>query len=241
MAHLTSDAVGGAGATEGTIDLLIVDDDPMVRTGLELILDGAGRIRVVGAAADGAQALDAVASVRPDVVLMDIRMPVMDGLAATEILLAQADPPRVIVLTTFDADEMVVRALRVGAAGFLLKDTPPAGLVEAVERVAAGEPILSPSVTATLIAQLAARSGATDGAVADADRAAALATLDPLTDRERQVARAIGRGLSNAEIGRELFLSVGTVKAHVGSLFGKLGVDNRVQIAILVHRAGIDH
>jgi DNA-binding NarL/FixJ family response regulator len=228
-----------AGLSEGesdTIDLLIVDDDPMVRTGLELILGGAGRIRVVGTASDGAQALAAAAALRPHVILMDIRMPVLDGLAATETLAAQANPPRVIVLTTFDADEMVVRALRVGAAGFLLKDTPPAQLVDAVERVAAGEPILSPSVTATLIARVAAAPGTT---AADDERAEALATLDRLTDREREVALAIGRGLSNAEIGRELFLSLGTVKAHVGSLFVKLGADNRVQIAILVHQAGM--
>ena len=240
MAGVT-DSAGSADAdrasgSRASIDLLIVDDDPMVRTGLELILGGAGRIRVVGMASDGSQALAVVAELRPDVVLMDIRMPVMDGLAATEALVAQPDPPRVIVLTTFDADEMVVRALRIGASGFLLKDTPPAKLVEAVERVAAGEPILSPSVTATLIAQIA--TGPAEPSPG-AGHAAALATLSRLTGRELEVALAVGRGLSNAEIGRELYLSLGTVKAHVGSLFDKLGVDNRVQIAILVHQAGL--
>lgn len=174
-----------------------------------------------------------VARERPDVVLMDIRMPRRDGLSATEALLARPNPPRVLVLTTFDADDMVLKALRAGAAGFLLKDTPPQRLVEAVRAVAAGTPTLSPSVTAQLIAAVAHPTESS----ADRRRDAALARLRDLTDRELEVAEAVGRGLSNSEIGAALFMSVATVKAHVGRILTKLDLDNRVQIAILVHDA----
>jgi DNA-binding NarL/FixJ family response regulator len=161
-------------------------------------------------------------------------MPVRDGLSATEALLA-ADPDlKVIVLTTFDTDDMVLRALRIGAAGFLLKDTPPARLVEAIRTVAAGQPMLSPSVTAQLIAAVTRADRDTGGQ----DRArSARAALDALTDRERDVADAVARGLSNADIAAELYMGVPTVKTHVGRLFTKLGVENRVQVAILVHDA----
>ncbi len=167
-------------------------------------------------------------------VLMDIRMPVRDGLSATEELLA-ADPAlKVIVLTTFDTDDMVLRALRIGAAGFLLKDTPPARLVEAIRTVASGQPMLSPSVTAQLIAAV----NRTDRAAEEQDRTrSARDALDTLTERERDVAHAVARGLSNADIAAELYMGVPTVKTHVGRLFTKLGVENRVQIAILVHDA----
>ena len=214
------------------IRMLLVDDDPMVRTGLAMILGGDPRLEVVGEAVDGLDALDAVARWEPDVVLMDIRMPRLDGLGATEQLLGRPNPPKIIVLTTFDTDELVLRALRLGARGFMLKDTPPARIVEAVRAVAAGEPILSPSVTATLIATVTAGEES-----ASAARARARAALDELTEREREVAIAIGRGLSNADIAADLYMSVATVKAHVGRLFTKLAADNRVQVAILVHEA----
>ena len=215
------------------IRIAIVDDYPMVRTGLGLILGGDPGITIVAEAVDGEDALRVVAEHRPDVVLMDIRMPRRDGLSATEAILATPEPPRILVLTTFDADALVLKALRAGAAGFLLKDTPPARLVEAVRAVAAGQPTLSPSVTAQLIAAVAQPElGASQSA-----RAAAEGKLATLTDREVEVAQAIGRGLSNQEIAGELYMSVATVKAHVGRLFTKLDVDNRVQIAILVHDA----
>jgi DNA-binding NarL/FixJ family response regulator len=212
--------------------LLIVDDDPLVRSGLALILGGETSLHVVAQAANGHEGLAAVAEHRPDVVLMDIRMPVMDGIEATSVLLAQPDPPKVIVLTTFDADDYVLRALAAGASGFLLKDTTPEDIVAAVHRVAAGEPMLSPSVTTTLIQQVTARRSPQRSH-------RALARLERLTERERDVALAVGRGLSNAEIAAELYLSVPTVKAHIGRLFAKLEVDNRVQIALCVADAGL--
>jgi DNA-binding NarL/FixJ family response regulator len=214
------------------IRLLVVDDDPLVRSGLDLILGGAPTIEVVAQAGNGRDGITAVAEHRPDVVLMDIRMPVMDGIEATAALVAQPDPPKVIVLTTFDADENVLRALAAGASGFLLKDTAPEDIVAAVHKVAAGEPMLSPSVTATLIQQVTAQ-GSPDRSLA------ANARLDRLTERERDVALAVGRGLTNAEIAGELSLSVPTVKAHIGRLFQKLEVDNRVQIALCVRDAGL--
>lgn len=218
--------------TEEPIRLAIVDDDPMVRAALGMMLGGNSGITVVGEASDGEEALTLVSDSGASVVLMDIRMPVRDGLSATELLL-KADPSlKVIVLTTFDADDMVLRALRLGAAGFMLKDTPPARLVEAVRSVAAGEPMLSPSVTAQLIAAV------TDTEEGSDDRCEkAKARLAALTERELEVAHAVGRGLSNAEISSTLFMSVPTVKTHVGRLFTKLGVENRVQVAILVHDA----
>jgi len=214
------------------IRVLLVDDDALVRSALSLMLGGQPDLAVVGEAGDGRQGVAAVRDLRPDVVLMDIRMPVLNGLEATKILHADPEPPRVIVLTTFDADEYVVDAIASGADGFLLKDTPPAQIVEAIRKVAEGEPMLSPSAAATLVRQVRERSD--DGRAASA--AARLATL---TEREREVAVAVGRGLSNAEIAAALYLSVPTVKAHVSRLFGKLEVTNRVQIAICVHDAGL--
>jgi DNA-binding NarL/FixJ family response regulator len=215
------------------IRVAIVDDDPLVRAGLSLILGGASDVVIVGEAEDGVAGLEMIRRTSPDVVLMDIRMPRLDGLEATARLLRGSDPPRVIVLTTFDADEYVVRALGDGASGFLLKDTPPAQIVDAVRKVAAGEPMLSPSVTAQLIRQVA--NHPTD------DRAArARELLARLSEREREVAVAVGRGLSNADIAAELYMSVATVKAHVSRLLDKLDADNRVQVAILVHDAGLD-
>jgi DNA-binding NarL/FixJ family response regulator len=220
-----------AGVSE-RIRVLVVDDDPLVRAGLTMLLAGADDLAIVGEAGDGAEVPAAVAEHRPDVVLMDIRMPGTDGLAATETLRGGGDDaPQVIVLTTFDADDYVLRALRAGASGFLLKDTPPADIVRAVRLVAAGEAMLSPTVTRRLIGHVA------DEGVGDRRRRA-LAQLAQLTDREREVAVAIGQGRSNAEIGRELYMSVATVKAHVSRLLAKLDLNNRVQIALLVHDAG---
>ncbi|HLK75539.1 MAG TPA: response regulator transcription factor [Streptosporangiaceae bacterium] len=212
------------------IRVLVVDDDALVRAGLSMLLAGAEDIEIVGEAADGGEVAQAVAEQHPGIVLMDIRMPGMDGLAATELLRAQDGAPEVIVLTTFEADDYVLRALRAGASGFLLKDTPPADIVRAVRTVAAGEPILSPTITRRLIGHVTDREG-------DDRTRHAREQLDRLTQREREVAIAIGRGKSNAEIGRELYMSVATVKAHVSRLLEKLQFNNRVQIALLAHDA----
>jgi DNA-binding NarL/FixJ family response regulator len=214
------------------IRVLVVDDDALVRAGLSLLLAGAVDITIVGEAADGSEVLPAVAHHQPDVVLMDIRMPGMDGLAATELLRARADAPEVIVLTTFEADDYVMRALRAGASGFLLKDTPPAEIVHAVRAVAAGEPMLSPAITRRLIGHVA---GSESG---DHRMRLARQQLDRLTDREREVAISIGCGKSNAQISSELYMSVATVKAHVSHVLEKLDLNNRVQIALLAHDAG---
>jgi DNA-binding NarL/FixJ family response regulator len=215
----------------GQIRVLIVDDDALVRAGLTMLLAGVDDIEVVGEAANGSEVEHAVAEHQPDVVLMDIRMPGMDGLAATEILRGHDRSPEVIVLTTFDTDDHVLRALRAGASGFLLKDTPPADIVRAIRAVVAGEPILSPTVTRQLIGHVAGSDGG-------ARRRHAREQLDRLTEREREVAVAIGRGKSNAEIGRDLYMSLATVKAHVSRLLEKLKFNNRVQIALLAHDAG---
>ena len=214
-----------------TIRVVIVDDDALVRAGLRMILGGDPAIEIVGEAADGLDALDLIARVRPTVVLMDIRMPRLDGLETTKSLTARGDQARVIVLTTFDTDELVLTALRHGAVGFLLKDTPPADLVDAVRRVAAGESTLSPSVTAQLIATV---TSGTDGR-----RQRASSLLDRLTEREREVAVSVGHGLSNAEIAAQLFMGVATVKTHIGRVFAKLEATNRVQVARTVHDAGL--
>jgi len=215
-----------------TIRVRVVDDDPLVRAGLAMILDAAPGLTLVGEAADGTEVVPAVDACLPDVVLMDIRMPKLDGLAATELLRARPHPPEVIVLTTFHADEYVLRALRAGASGFLLKDTRPAEILHAISRVAAGEPILSPAVMRQLIAHLG-----TTGA--DARQRHARTTLARLSEREREVAVAVGRGRSNAQISDELFMSVATVKAHVSSILTKLDLNNRTQIALLAHDAGL--
>ncbi|MGC3001698.1 response regulator transcription factor [Streptomyces sp. G35A] len=213
------------------IRVLLVDDDPLVRAGLSFMMGGADDIEIVGEAADGGEVEALVDRTRPDVVLMDIRMPAVDGLAATESLRRREDAPQVVVLTTFHADEQVLRALRAGAAGFVLKDTPPAEILGAVRRVAAGDPVLSPTVTRQLMRHAAGTAGAR------ATRARERITA--LNEREREVAVAVGRGLANAEIAAELYMSVATVKAHVSRILAKLSLNNRVQIALLAHDAGL--
>jgi DNA-binding NarL/FixJ family response regulator len=214
------------------IRVLVVDDDPLVRAGLAMIIATSSDLTVVAEAADGTEVAAAVDTFTPDVVLMDIRMPTLDGLTATELLRARPDPPEVIVLTTFQADAYVLRALRAGASGFLLKDTRPAEILRAISRVAAGEPILSPAVTRQLIAHI------TDTG-ANARRQRAQTLLGRLSAREREVAVAVGHGRSNTEIGGELFMSVATVKAHVSRILTKLDLNNRTQIALLAHDAGL--
>ena len=215
---------------DSLIRVLIVDDDPLVRAALSVMLASAEDITVVGEAADGEQAERAIDEHAPHVVLMDIRMPHVDGLLATERVRARPDPPHVIVLTTFDADDHVLRALRAGASGFLLKDTPPPEILRAIRLVAAGEPMLSPAVTRRLIAHVTDTQATTRH-----DRANQL--LARLTDREREVAAAIAQGKPNAQIGAQLYMSVATVKAHITQVLMKLELDNRVQVALLVHDA----
>jgi DNA-binding NarL/FixJ family response regulator len=202
-----------------------------VRSGLKMMLAGAEGIDVVGEVEDGRGVLAAVDSHHPDVVLMDLRMPQLDGIAATQLLRGQPQAPAVLVLTTFQADELVLRALRAGAAGFLVKDTPPNELVRAIEAVHSGDNVLSPTVTRTLV-QLVAGDADSDRRHEEARR-----RIETLSEREHEVALAVGRGLANSEIAAELYMSVATVKAHVSRLLTKLGADNRVQIALLVQEA----
>ena len=214
------------------IRVLLVDDDALVRAGLRLMLGGAPDIEVVGEAADGAAVAARVAETRPDVVLMDVRMPVLDGIEATRRLTAHGGgSASVIVLTTFDADATVLAALRAGAAGFLVKHTAPERIVDAVRRAAAGEPVLSPTVARTLMDHVAAaeRGGGR--------RERARERLAALSERERAVAAAVAEGLSNGDIAERLHMSVGTVKAHISSALTKLDLTNRIQLALLAHDA----
>jgi DNA-binding NarL/FixJ family response regulator len=230
--------------TPAPVRVVLVDDERLVRTGLRLILGGEPSVEVVGEAGDGVEAEHVIAETAPDVVLMDIRMPRRDGLAATELELARRPDLAVLVLTTFDADDMVLGALRLGARGFLLKDTPPAELVAAVLAAAQGRSTLSPSVLDRVIgAATASASGL--GQVAGGDEEAAAAAdearsrLALLTAREADVVGGVVRGRSNAQIGAELFVSVATVKTHLGHAYDKLGVDGRVQLALLARAAGL--
>jgi DNA-binding NarL/FixJ family response regulator len=215
----------------GVVRVLLVDDDPLVRSGLRMILAGAEGVEVVDEVDDGRGVLASIDRHRPDVVLMDIRMPGLDGIAATRLVRSQPGPPSVIVLTTFDADELVLSALRAGAVGFLLKDTPPAEIIRAIERVHAGDGMLSPAITRRLIALVA---GDGDAGLRHEEARRRLAGL---SNREHEVALAVGAGLANAEIAEQLHMSVATVKAHVSRLLAKLEVDNRVQVALLVQDA----
>ncbi len=211
---------------------MVVDDQPVVRAGFAAIIDAEPDLAVVGQAADGAAAISLATEVRPDVVLMDVRMPGMDGLTATRLLTGSGEPVRVLVLTTFDLDEYVFEALRCGASGFLLKDARPADLIEAIRVVAAGDGMLAPTVTRRLIEVFAT------GNVAPAAPAGP-SMLDSLTPRELDVLLLLTRGMSNAEIGRDLGVATGTVKAHVNAVLGKLGVRDRVQATILAYDMGL--
>jgi DNA-binding NarL/FixJ family response regulator len=212
------------------VRVFIVDDDALVRAGLTLMLDGAAGIVVVGEAGDGEQVPAALDTHPTDVVLMDLRMPRVNGIVATQRIRARADPPEVIVLTTFDTDDNVLRALRAGASGFLLKDSPPAQIADAIHRVAAGDPILSPRITRRLMDRAATEAGTYQQA---------RAALTALSAREHDVAIAIGHGKTNAQIATELHLSVATVKAHITRILTKLNLSNRTQIALLIHDAGL--
>jgi DNA-binding NarL/FixJ family response regulator len=215
-----------------TIRVLIVDDEELVRTGLRLILEAEPDLTVVGSASDGFSAVAAVRRFRPDVVLMDIRMPGLDGLAATRQILGEPDgvPCRVVILTTFDVDEHVYEALRAGASGFLLKDVPADQLVHAIRVAAAGEALLAPTVTRRLIAAFTRQAPVPAGTTVG---------LGDLTSREVEVLTLLAEGLSNAEIARRLFLGEATVKTHVARILTKLGVRDRVQAVIVAFRAGL--
>lgn len=212
------------------IRVMIVDDQAMVRRGLRLIVDSEPDLRVVAEAGDGEQAIDAARRLAPEVVLMDIRMPRMDGLAATQRILAEHDGVRVLILTTFDLDEHLYEALRIGASGFLLKNASPEALVAAVRVVARGEALLDPAVTRRVIERFATAPPARE-----ADRA----HLDGLTSREREVLTLIARGLANAEIAGRLVLSTSTVKNHVASILMKLGLRDRTQAVAFAYEVGL--
>jgi DNA-binding NarL/FixJ family response regulator len=211
------------------IRVLIADDQELVRTGFRVILNADTEIEVVSETRDGRETIDAVATVRPHVVLMDIRMPNLDGIEATRRLAAQPDSPRVLILTTFDLDEYVYEALRAGASGFLLKDAGADELIHAVHVIAAGEALLSPSITRRLIEDYARRPPPREQP----------ATLGDLTPRELEVLRLLARGLSNADIARELFLSDATVKTHVARIFSKLNLHDRAQAVVLAYESGL--
>jgi DNA-binding NarL/FixJ family response regulator len=210
--------------------VLIADDQPLVRAGLRMILAAEPDLEIVGEAADGRAAVEACTALRPDVVLMDVRMPDVDGIEATRQVTATEDPPRVLVLTTFDLDEVVYDALRAGASGFLLKDAPEERLVTAIRVVAEGGSLFAPSVTRRLIEEFSRRAPRRDE-----DRSA----LSALTARELEVLRLVARGLSNAEIATDLFVSENTVKTHVARLLMKLGVRDRVQAVVLAYESGV--
>jgi DNA-binding NarL/FixJ family response regulator len=212
------------------IRVLIADDQVLVRAGFRVLIDSADDLEVVGEAGDGREAVDLARSQHADVVLMDVRMPVLDGLAATRELAGAEGGPRIIILTTFDIDEYVFEALRAGASGFLLKDTEPAELLQAVRIVAAGEALLAPSVTKRLIEEFATRP--------DPHRTPA-AALAALTEREREVLALVARGLSNAEIATELFISPATAKTHVSRVMTKLGARDRAQLVVTAYEAGL--
>jgi len=219
-----------------TIRVLLVDDQPLLRTGFRLILEAEADLTVVGEAGDGKMAQDQSRALLPDVVLMDIRMPGVDGIEATRRIVREATVgahvPRVLVLTTFDLDEYIVEALRAGASGFLLKDVPPEELVQAIRVVAAGDAIVAPSVTRRLLDKFGAH-------LPSVHQRSAPARLDRLTERELEVLRLIAKGMSNAEIAAELVVSETTVKTHVGNVLTKLGLRDRVQAVVLAYETGL--
>jgi DNA-binding NarL/FixJ family response regulator len=221
-----------------TIRVLVADDQAMIRVGLRQILDNEPDLAVVAEAADGLAAVEAAASARPDVVLMDVRMPLLDGLEATRRIVASSDvPPRVLVLTTFDDDEYLFDALRAGASGFLLKDVGPDPLIEAIHTVARHESLLAPAVTRRVIERYVELDGAA-GPSRPSPIAEAVARAG-LTDRERQVLVGLAAGWSNTELAAELYLSEATVKTHVSSVLAKLGLRSRVQAVIAAYESGL--
>lgn len=213
------------------IRVLLVDDQAMVRVGFRMIIETEPDLTVVGEAADGLEAIELVHRCRPDVVLMDVRMPRMDGLEATARIMAAQSAPRVLMLTTFDAEDYVYSALRAGASGFLLKDAPAEQLIEAIRVIHRGDALLAPSVTRMLIADVARRPSV--------DPATAAPGLDELTDRELEVMRLLARGLSNAEIAEALYLGEATVKTHVGRVLAKLELRDRVQAVVVAYESGL--
>ncbi len=213
------------------IRVLLVDDQAMVRVGFRMIIETEADLTVVGEAADGREAVELVARSKPDVVLMDVRMPLMDGIEATRVVTAGEDAPRVLILTTFDLDDYVYAALRAGASGFMLKDAPAEQLVEAIRVIARGDALLAPSVTRLLIEEVARRPPVDPSVVAPG--------LVDLTERETEVLRLIARGLSNSEIADQLYLGEATVKTHVGRVLTKLGLRDRVQAVVVAYESGL--
>jgi DNA-binding NarL/FixJ family response regulator len=214
------------------IGVVVVDDQALVRAGFRVLVDSSDDLRVLGEAADGTEAVRVVRATRPDVVLMDIRMPEMDGIEATRQIVGSPEGgnTRVLILTTFDLDEYVYNALRAGASGFLLKDTPPEDLLDAIRVVAAGNALLAPSVTRTLIAEFAARA---------APRVTNEEVLSSITPREREVLLLVARGRSNSEIADDLCMSAATAKTHVSRLLAKLGARDRAQLVVIAYEAGL--
>ena len=212
------------------VRVALVDDQAMVRQGLRMILEAESHLTVVGEAGDGSDAIELVARSRPDVVLMDVRMPKMDGIAACERICAAPAPPKVLMLTTFDLEDYVYSALRAGASGFLLKDAPAEQLVEAIDVVARGDAQLAPQITRLLIAEIAKRPQV---------GAANHPWVDTLTERETEVLRLMSRGLSNVEIAKDLFLGEATIKTHVGRVLAKLGARDRVRAVVMAYESGL--
>ena len=216
-----------------TIRVLLCDDQALVRSGFRMILEARPGLQVVGEAEDGAQAVSLAAQTQPDVILMDVRMPHLDGVEATRQIVAAGSPARILVLTTYDLDDYVYAAIRAGASGFLLKDVQPAQLAEAIRVIAAGDALLAPSVTRRLLGQFARTLPG------PRFRPASPASLSALTERETEVLRLLAAGLSNAELAGRLYISEATVKSHVSSLLRKLGLRDRVQAVILAYDAGL--
>lgn len=221
-----------AGATDPAVRVVVVDDQALVRAGFRMILESDAGLEVVGEAGDGNEALDVIASTGPEVVLMDVRMPHLDGIEATRRVIERAgdEAPRVVILTTFDLDDYVYAALRAGASGFLLKDTPAEDLIRAVYVVAGGEALLAPSVTRRLIAEFSRHNQ---------HERPTPRVMERLTDREREVVTQIARGLSNAEIATVLFVSETTVKSHVSAILMKLDLRDRVQVVVMAYESGM--
>jgi DNA-binding NarL/FixJ family response regulator len=215
-----------------TIRVVVADDQGMVRSGFSVLLNAQPDIEVIGEAINGQEAITQAADLRPDVILMDVRMPVLDGLQATRQITAMTDPPKILVLTTFDLDDYVYEALRAGASGFLLKDASATELANAVRLVAAGDALLAPGVTRRLIAEFA-RMGA--------PRSPTRKQVDGLTERESEVLALVARGMSNAEIAGHLVVAEQTIKTHVGRILMKLGLRDRTQAVVLAYESGLVH